>query len=120
MTNAPLEVSKRTLYVAGACSRSAAGLSSAACARAGAVNGTDANANATAKTSAKTGLSVDRRLVIVLPASAGAHQRANFFFKRAATGPGTKAETSPPMPAIWRTNVAVIGRTDGDAGRNTV
>ena len=24
------------------------------------------------------------------------------------------------MPAIWRTNVAVIGRTAGDAGRNTV
>ena len=24
------------------------------------------------------------------------------------------------MPAIWRTNVAVIGRTSGEAGRNTV
>ncbi len=24
------------------------------------------------------------------------------------------------MPAIWRTNVAVIGRTNGEAGRNTV
>jgi len=29
----------------------------------------------------------------------------------------TKAETSPPIPAIWRTNVAVIGATAGDAGR---
>ena len=24
------------------------------------------------------------------------------------------------MPAIWRTSVAVIGRTSGEAGRNTV
>ena len=36
---------------------------------------------------------------------------ANFFFSRAATDAGTKADTSPPMAAIWRTNVAVIGRT---------
>ena len=41
-------------------------------------------------------------------------------FRRAATSGGTKAETSPPMPAIWRTNVAVIGRTGGEAGRKTV
>ena len=33
---------------------------------------------------------------------------------------GTKAETSPPMPAIWRTSVAVIGRTAAEAGTNTV
>ena len=45
---------------------------------------------------------------------------ANLFFRRAATGAGTKPETSPPMPAIWRTKVAVIGRDDGDAGKNTV
>ena len=38
-----------------------------------------------------------------------------FRFKRAATARGTKAETSPPMPAICRTKVAVIGRTAGDA-----
>ena len=44
----------------------------------------------------------------------------NFFFSRAATSAGTKAETSPPMPAIWRTNVAVIGRAAGEAGRNTL
>ena len=24
------------------------------------------------------------------------------------------------MPAIWRTNVAVIGRASGEAGRNTL
>src|ERR1700722_18994121 len=45
---------------------------------------------------------------------------ANFFFKYAATCAGTKAETSPPIAAIWRTNVAVIGRTAGDGGRKTV
>ena len=36
------------------------------------------------------------------------------------TEAGTKAEPSAPIPAIWRTNVAVIGRTIGEAGRNTV
>ena len=50
----------------------------------------------------------------------GSCARENFFFSRAATAAGTKAETSPPMPAIWRTNVAVIGRAAGEAGRNTV
>ena len=30
------------------------------------------------------------------------------------------ALTSPPIEAIWRTSVAVIGRTGGDAGRKTV
>ena len=39
---------------------------------------------------------------------------------RLATDAGTKAETSPPIPAIWRTSVALIGRTAADAGRNTV
>src|SRR6478736_3257722 len=46
--------------------------------------------------------------------------QANFALSWAATCGGTKAETSPPMPAIWRTKVAVIGRTMGEAGRNTV
>ena len=45
---------------------------------------------------------------------------ANLRFSRAATSAGTKAETSPPMAAIWRTKVAVIGRTAGDGGRKTV
>ena len=44
----------------------------------------------------------------------------NFFFSRAATGAGTKPETSPPMLTICRTKVAVIGRTAGAAGKNTV
>ena len=43
-----------------------------------------------------------------------------FCLQAAATAGGTKAETSPPMAAIWRTSVAVIGRTATDAGRNTV
>jgi hypothetical protein len=37
-----------------------------------------------------------------------------------ATDDGTKAEKSPPIWAIWRTSVAVIGRTGTDAGTNTV
>src|SRR5262245_58935525 len=45
---------------------------------------------------------------------------ANFDFNRATTGGGTKDDTSPPIEAIWRTSVAVIGRTAGEAGRNTV
>ncbi len=36
-------------------------------------------------------------------------QRLNFVFSREATAAGTKAGTSPPMPAPWRTKVAVIG-----------
>src|SRR5262249_4876186 len=44
----------------------------------------------------------------------------NLAFRALATEGGTKAETSPPMPAIWRTKVAVVGRTLGDAGTNTV
>src|SRR5262249_6208418 len=39
---------------------------------------------------------------------------------RAATAAGTKAETSPPMPAIWRTKVAVIRRARGEAGTKTL
>ena len=38
----------------------------------------------------------------------------------AATDFGTKAETSPPIEAIWRTSVAVMWRASGDAGRKTV
>src|SRR5262249_32839333 len=45
---------------------------------------------------------------------------ANFFFNCAATEAGTKAETLPPMEAIWRTSVAVIGRVAGEDGRKTV
>src|SRR5579871_1363038 len=44
----------------------------------------------------------------------------NLTLSRSATTAGTKADTSPPMPAICRTKVALMGRTDGDAGRNTV
>ena len=47
-------------------------------------------------------------------------RRPNFSFSRAATSGGTKRDASPPMPAIWRTSVAVIGRASGDAGRMTV
>ena len=47
-------------------------------------------------------------------------QPANFAFSRAATGGGTNGVTSPPMDAICLTSVAVIGRTAGEAGRNTV
>ncbi len=36
------------------------------------------------------------------------------------TAAGTKALTSPPMAAIWRTNVAVIGREAVPAGRKMV
>src|SRR6185312_12080208 len=39
---------------------------------------------------------------------------ANFDFRRATTLAGTKDDTSPPMEEIWRTSVAVIGRTAGD------
>src|SRR6185437_2719108 len=46
--------------------------------------------------------------------------QANFFFRLAATADGTNAETSPPIAAIWRTSVAVIGRTATEAGTNTV
>src|SRR5262249_20302357 len=45
---------------------------------------------------------------------------ANLDLRRRATAAGTKAETSPPIAAIWRTSVAVMGRTIGEAGRNTV
>ena len=38
---------------------------------------------------------------------------ANFDFSRATTAGGTKGDTSPPMEAICRTSVAVIGRTAG-------
>jgi len=36
------------------------------------------------------------------------------------TDDGTNCDTSPPIDAICRTSVAVIGRMIGDAGRNTV
>src|SRR5215213_11498547 len=45
---------------------------------------------------------------------------ASFAVNRRSTLGGTKAETSPPIAAIWRTRVALIGRTAGEAGRNTV
>ena len=38
---------------------------------------------------------------------------------KATTG-GTNGSMSPPMPAIWRTSVAVMWRASGLAGRNTV
>src|SRR5262249_53722054 len=44
----------------------------------------------------------------------------NLAFRLAATEAGTKADTLPPIPAIWRTSVAVIGRTATEAGTNTV
>ncbi len=37
----------------------------------------------------------------------------NLALSRAATLAGTKCEMSPPILAIWRTSVAVIGRTGG-------
>ena len=49
-----------------------------------------------------------------------AAQLANLVLRLAATAGGTNAETSPPMAAIWRTSVAVIGRTATEAGTNTV
>src|SRR5262249_35922778 len=45
---------------------------------------------------------------------------ANRCLMRASTGAGTKADTSPPMDAIWRTSVAVIGRASAEAGTKTV
>src|SRR5262245_32756942 len=47
-------------------------------------------------------------------------QALNFALRLAATEAGTKAETSPPIEAIWRTSVAVIGRIGAEAGTNTV
>ena len=55
----------------------------------------------------------------LLVLTAGFRRRISSF-SRAATGAGTKAVMSPPILAIWRTKVAVIGRTAGLAGRNTV
>src|SRR4051794_4699390 len=43
--------------------------------------------------------------------------QANFALSWAATSGGTKAETSPPMAAIWRTKVAGIGRAMGETRR---
>src|SRR5262249_61292706 len=45
---------------------------------------------------------------------------ANFAFRRTAAGGGTNGDTSPPMDAICRPSVALIGRTLGEAGRKTV
>ena len=53
--------------------------------------------------------------------------RLDFFNEACSVGTplgpprdGTKALTSPPIAAIWRTNVAVMGREAGAAGRKTV
>ena len=45
---------------------------------------------------------------------------ANFAFSALITFGGAKAEASPPMEAICRTKVAVIGLTGEEAGRKTV
>ena len=45
---------------------------------------------------------------------------ANFAFSAATTFGGAKGEASPPIEAIWRTRVAVIGLTGDEAGRKTV
>ena len=45
---------------------------------------------------------------------------ANFAFSALITFGGAKAEASPPIEAICRTKVAVIGLTGEDAGRKTV
>ncbi|MNY65806.1 hypothetical protein D3C86_2031360 [compost metagenome] len=42
------------------------------------------------------------------------------LFRALRTICGTKAEISPPISAIWRTNVAEICRTGGLEGRKTV
>src|SRR5690606_21351227 len=47
-------------------------------------------------------------------------QDLNFASSAAATLAGTKGRTLPPIAAIWRTSVAVMVRTEGLAGRNTV
>src|SRR3984885_1773722 len=45
---------------------------------------------------------------------------ANFAFSALITFGGANAEASPPIEAICRTKVAVIGLTGEDAGRKTV
>src|SRR3954462_3636537 len=70
-------------------------------------------------------VTAEGRIVMMHPVEAGTENQAlalpaNFAFRRAATGGGTNSETSPPMEAICRTSVAVIGRTAGAAGTNTV
>src|SRR5690606_19603667 len=47
-------------------------------------------------------------------------QALNLASSAAATLAGTKGRTLPPIAAIWRTSVAVMVRTEGLAGRNTV
>jgi hypothetical protein len=44
----------------------------------------------------------------------------NFVFSALITLGGAKWDASPPIEAICRTRVAVIGRTGDDAGRKTV
>ena len=44
----------------------------------------------------------------------------NLAVSASATTAGTKGRMSPPIDAIWRTSVAVMVRTEGLAGRNTV
>jgi hypothetical protein len=45
---------------------------------------------------------------------------SNFAFSAFTTFGGAKGEASPPIEAIWRTSVAVIGLTGDEAGRKTV
>ena len=45
---------------------------------------------------------------------------ANFAFSALTTLGGAKGEASPPIEAICRTKVAVIGLTGEEAGRKTV
>ncbi len=55
-----------------------------------------------------------------LPYPAGFAAPANFALSAATTFGGAKGEASPPIEAIWRTSVAVIGLTGEDEGRKTV
>src|SRR6478735_5400509 len=63
-----------------------------------------------ARAQARAGKSSDKR----------PRQRPNLVLRLAATDGGTNADTFPPIAAICRTSVAVIGRTATEAGRNTV
>src|SRR5579871_535044 len=50
----------------------------------------------------------------------GRYVSANLAFSALTTLGGAKGEASPPIEAIWRTSVAVIGLTGEEAGRKTV
>ena len=54
------------------------------------------------------------------PGVSGRFCRRIWFSSGRRPTPERSGETSPPIDAIWRTSVAVIGRTDGEAGRKTV